>query len=415
MKIEKRTKNGNRASVFALIVLAILTLCSPLFCVSTRAEEPDLRDMKVTYSPPVDSKPAMLRWVSKPMAFYQVERSTDLLNWSLVDFACGPSMTVFELKKSWWQVSPSYNGTKILAATSPGYLYTSSDSGATWIERVSAGLRLWGFVDSDPTGTYLVATVNSGYIYTSSDSGVTWVQRSSFGVRGWTGVTISNGGARLAAVAQNDYIHTSADYGATCIERTSTGRFNWSSIDSDDSGLKLGATVNGGSVWVSHDGGNTLNRVPNPLDGVVNDIDYTHSYSWSSIGISGNGTKFAVADGSGGPIRKSLDGGITWTDNGWPATGFLSLSIDSIGTNMVAIGDHGTRLLISEDFGLTGNTSSDRTFHWSCVRLSGDGKKIVASDNDNNLYIGTVGEQSLKVYDEEKAVGRCFYRIHKWE
>ena len=371
--------------------------------------------MKVVYSPPADSKPAMLRWVSKPMAFYQVEKSTDLINWSLEGFASGPSMTTSELKKGWRFVTPSYDGTKLVAITSLGYIYTSTDSGNTFVERLNAGMRSWGFVDSDPTGTYLVATVYGGYIYTSSDSGNTWVERSSSGIHSWTGVTISNGGVRLAAVAQEDYIHTSTDFGTTWIERTSTGRSNWSSIDSDGSGLKLGATVNGGSVWVSPDGGNTLNRIPNPLDGVVNDIDYTHSYFWSSIAISGNGSKYAVVSGAGGPIRKSLDSGITWTDNGWTDAGFGSLSMDSVGTNLVAIGDHASRLLISEDFGLTGYFSSDRTFSWTCVRLSGDGRKIVAIDSNSNLYTGTVGDQSLRVYDKDKGAPKFFYRISKWQ
>ena len=55
-------------------------------------------------------------------------------------------------------IASSSDGTKLAAVELGGYIYTSSDSGATWTQATSACSRNWG-------GYY------SGYIYTSTISG----------------------------------------------------------------------------------------------------------------------------------------------------------------------------------------------------------------------------------------------------
>jgi hypothetical protein len=73
----------------------------------------------------------------------------------------------------------SYDGTKAIAAKFGGNVWTSSDSGTTWIERTGAtspGSGGWeGTFFMSPDGVNIVVARNSGsYIYTTCDSGVTW-------------------------------------------------------------------------------------------------------------------------------------------------------------------------------------------------------------------------------------------------
>jgi len=154
--------------------------------------------------------------------------------------------------RAWRVISSSSDGTKLaaLAFVSSGYVYTSTDSGATWAERTSAGLRSWRSISSSSDGTKLAAVVSSGYIYTSSDSGATWTEQTSAGSRSWNSIASSSDGTKLAAVAYGGYIYTSSDSGVTWTERTLAGTRNWRSVALSSDGNKIYAVVFGGNVWL---------------------------------------------------------------------------------------------------------------------------------------------------------------------
>jgi len=61
-------------------------------------------------------------------------------------------------------VASSSDGTKLIAAVVGGQLYTSVDSGATWLP--SESNRNWISVASSSDGNKLVAAVHGGRIYT---------------------------------------------------------------------------------------------------------------------------------------------------------------------------------------------------------------------------------------------------------
>jgi len=68
-----------------------------------------------------------------------------------------------------------------------GYIYVSTDYGATWTTK---GISVnWNGIAMDNSGKYQTAVVSSGYIYISSDFGATWVQTETS--RGWAGVAIN--------------------------------------------------------------------------------------------------------------------------------------------------------------------------------------------------------------------------------
>jgi photosystem II stability/assembly factor-like uncharacterized protein len=139
-----------------------------------------------------------------------------------------------------------------------------------------------------------VATAFRGHIYTSTDSGVTWVPRES--VRDWEEIASSSDGRKLVAIAPYDFIYTSADSGATWVPRGKKGL--WKDIASSADGKRLvAAELGGGQIYSSHDYG--ASWVP-----VVTDS----SHLWHRIAISSDGIRIvAVAVNDG--IYTSIDTG----------------------------------------------------------------------------------------------------------
>jgi len=122
--------------------------------------------------------------------------------------------------RAWRAVASSADGTKLVAAAMTG-LYTSADSGISWTPPETS--RAWTAVASSADGTKLVAGAfqhsgNADYhIYTSGDSGATWVQRTQQTVGHWIQIASSVDGNGLVAVSSGqDFRHpllTSADAG----------------------------------------------------------------------------------------------------------------------------------------------------------------------------------------------------------
>ncbi|EKU23449.1 hypothetical protein NGA_0694700, partial [Nannochloropsis gaditana CCMP526] len=126
----------------------------------------------------------------------------------------------------------------------------------------------------------------SGSIWTSTDAGVTWTERLDDEPRRWRSIASSSDGTNLAAVnrdrlnfpIQDGNIWTSTDAGATWTARTAAGSHNWISIASSSDGTNLAAVVSGGSIWTSTNAG----------------VNWTEeeagSRGWESIASSSDGT-----------------------------------------------------------------------------------------------------------------------------
>jgi hypothetical protein len=88
---------------------------------------------------------------------------------SVNDWRTGSTLSG-KAEANWQSITSSADGTKLAAVVSGGSIYTSTDSGATWTERTSAGSRYWQSITSSADGTKLAAVVAyNGSIYTSTD------------------------------------------------------------------------------------------------------------------------------------------------------------------------------------------------------------------------------------------------------
>jgi len=54
-----------------------------------------------------------------------------------------------------------------------GYVYTSDDSGSTWLQRLGAPNAVWTAVASSADGSKIAAAVYNGFIYTSGQGSTT--------------------------------------------------------------------------------------------------------------------------------------------------------------------------------------------------------------------------------------------------
>jgi photosystem II stability/assembly factor-like uncharacterized protein len=274
----------------------------------------------------------------------------------------------------WHAIASSSDGSHLAAGAYYGDIWTSSDSGATWIDRSSTGTHHgWSSIASSSDGSHLAAVSDGGDIWTSSDGGVTWTDRSGAGSRYWTSIASSSDGSHLAAVVNGADIWTSSDGGATWTDRSSAGSRGWYSIASSSDGSHLAAVVgvpSAGDIWTSSDGGATWT-----------DRSSAGSRGWYSIASSSDGSHLAAVD-AGGDIRTSSNGGATWTDRSSAGNRvWQSITSSSDGSHLAA-GVGGLFVWTSANGGANWTKRSGTGGqNWYSIASSSDGSHLAAVAN----------------------------------
>ena len=313
------------------------------------------------------------------------EHVKDTVTFTVVDHESLEDPVTPNTMKAWHGIASSADGMKLAAVVGEGSIWTSTTSGATWVERENTciGTCNWGGIVSSADGNKLAAVVWGGNIWTSSNSGAGWVEQTNPGVyhyaitmsadgaklaattltyqgqphniftssnsgASWTGVTAgtagvdlraitsSADGTHLAAGAYNGNIWTSSNSGATWTQRVvGDGTNNWDGITSSADGTKLAVVVNGGNIWTSSNSGATWTEVTST----------GATKSWRGITSSADGTHLA-ASVQNGNIWTSINSGYSWTEriigtgtNEWE--GYPSIASSADGDKLVAVVDGG--------------------------------------------------------------------------
>jgi hypothetical protein len=249
-------------------------------------------------------------------AYGQIYTSTD----------SGASWTAREADRPWQAVASSADGVNVCAVPSGGTsrIYVSTNSGVDWAPRGPTNLY-WTSVASSADGTRLVAGVSNGQLYTSADSGLTWVPRESS--RNWAGVASSHDGSRLVAVAGSGQIYTSANFGT-----------NWTPRESNRAWWGVASSADGSNLLAS--AFLVLDTLPGRLcvstNAGVTWTSYQTNGNWNAVASSADGKKLLAINGKGLFISTNL--GVTWdqttvTDR-WSA---VACSWD--GANLIAASD----------------------------------------------------------------------------
>src|SRR6185369_6303843 len=176
----------------------------------------------------------------------------------------------------WSCLASSADGTKLIAGLSPGPIYTSTNSGATWTPgNLSQG---WSSLASSADGTKLVALVQSASIYTSTNGGASWTPTNPVPGASWRSIASSADGQTLVA-AWTGGIEISTNSGATWAP-TAAPAAAWGPIACSADGTTLvsgiipsthpflSASTNSGLTWSS-------NSIPFYCTGVACSADGT--------------------------------------------------------------------------------------------------------------------------------------------
>lgn len=156
-------------------------------------------------------------------------------SWSQINFTLGGGGCY---------VASSADGVKMFAAglgyggstmTSP--FYVSTNAGVTWKKNLGVPTTNWSSVACSADGGKIVASVYHGLIYTSTNSGTSWIT-NNVPTTNWNCVASSADGTKLVAVFGNSTtgggIYTSTNFGVTWILNSLTNELWYAAAQSAD-------------------------------------------------------------------------------------------------------------------------------------------------------------------------------------
>jgi hypothetical protein len=225
--------------------------------------------------------------------------------------------------QTWSCVASSADGTKLAAADggTGGRIYLSTNAGDTWAASGAPG-QSWNSVAMSADGSNLLAATSSRAVYTSSDSGTTWISNS---LPAGNAVASSADGTKLAvAGSMSGAIYTSINSGiAWASNYTGASFFACLASSADGSKLAFGIGGNGGPIYTSTDSGATWasNSVPRDV--------------WTSIAMSADGRKLVAGGYSW--IYTSTNSGATWVSNNVPIVNWQCVASSADGGKLVAL------------------------------------------------------------------------------
>ena len=303
--------------------------------------------------------------------------------------------------QGWKGIASSTDGTHLAAIINGGDIFTSSDGGNSWIDRTTSGARGWYSISSNSDGSLLFAVDNDnyfprengsgGFIYRSSDFGATWETVTVAGQHIWTSISVSPDGLNVIASAYRNHIYTSNDGGITWYDRGSPddtpngqGVSAFPSAAQSFDGIHIIALENGdadgGNIFASGDGGRSWSGTESP---------YTN---WQSVTSNSDGSRLAAIayqrNTSFGDIYTSSDFGLTWTDKtsaiGPLAWSSIASSFDGAHLATTANGDY---IYTSEDFGVTWESQTVAGQNtWTSIAMSGDGQLLAAVGTNSDIW-----------------------------
>lgn len=248
---------------------------------------------------------------------------------------------------------------RTFAGGSADLIVASMDSGATWTTQRSAGVQPMLDVDANPVdGRRAVAVGADGMTRLTSDGGATWSTNPSGSTAHLHAVSLATSTVGWA-VGEGGTILKTGDGGLTWTSQPSGVAsialfdvFAWSPSTAwavGDEGTVL-TTTNGGTSWVQR------------TSGVTTDLTAIAAISALDLVLTGGGTT----------LRRSTDGGVTWSAPATPPGGtrtYASVAAGT-GTTFVAISAE-SYIFRSTDNGNTWVTASTGGFINQMIDSSG--------------------------------------------
>ena len=267
----------------------------------------------------------------------------------------------------------SESGNEIYSAIYGGTIEYSSNGGVTW----STALNLkqnWIGICASTSLNKIYAVAYQGYIYQSMDSGTTW-DRVEFRNLPWVGIACSTNGNTAVAVAKGGNIYNTTESGTNWTPRDEKRK--WVGVALSSNGNKVAAVVEGGFVYTSSNSGDNWTQRGS-------------SRNWSAIASSSNGNKL-VATVAKGKIYVSSNSGESWSakesNRNW-----LNVVSSTSGNKLIAVVGTG-RIYISGNSGENWKPSESAR-NWRGLYISGNGNRAFAADFGRKLYSSTDSGES---------------------
>ena len=200
------------------------------------------------------------------------------------------------------------------SAVATGFVYKSTDFGASWTEVTVAGQRNWSNIICNSTGSIVLAAVSADRLYRSTDGGSSWTGLSGTVTTGTHGpMCMSEDGQTIVFGTTNgSRLQISRNGGTTFGVITLVGISTWTGLSCSADGQVIFASSSSSTVMcaLSTDNGVTWTSAINP-SGRASNTGYQRT------ACSLNGNKLVVTEGQiGSPpqgyIWVSLDKGATW-------------------------------------------------------------------------------------------------------
>ncbi len=310
---------------------------------------------------------------------------------------------------SWNTFAASADGTKVIAGSWCGYLYTSTDSGATWTARTNAGYRCWISIASSGDGTHFAALEQgSGHVFVSADSGLTWTRQTITGSHNAHMIASNAAGDKLIVSENLGDLWTSTDYGATWTDRKTVGIHYWYSVASNALGDKLFATdQNNGYVYTSLDYGATW----------TNNSGTNTTHNWENIASDASGNNLIADEYGYGYVFLSSDAGQNWTpmtDLG--AHYWNSVAVNSAGNKYIvdgfSTGDSGY-VYTSENGGATWSShdNASGSADWGAVAVNTNGDMWLAAKRYGDFYNSSDAGATWNANNSGPALGHVQFNL----
>ena len=291
---------------------------------------------------------------------------------------------------NWTAIACSADGTKMAAGynvsgTSPGYIYTSTDSGATWgSQGFSSGTAYWSAIASSADGTHLIAAagyspylLQSGVVYVSITSGATWTVSYNTSAA-WSCVACSADGTKMAAAIRGGTVYTNYGSGWNAVGGTT---YEWNAIAMSSDGTKLvGAEGNGEILTSTNSGATWLQRT-----------NIGASSNPEGADCSSDGSRMIVV--YGGQIYLSTDFGVTWVQQNSPVSGDLTAVASSADESRLVTtvggGGPGSIYGSSNSGGTWSQLAGSPSAKWSGIASSADGSTLAAAVYGGYIYVSS--------------------------
>jgi hypothetical protein len=350
------------------------------------------------------------------------------------NFAAGANST-----SSWWFVASSASGQKLAAVgngfaplhpggtADPGRVRVSADAGLNWTELNTPGTQPpannWASIASSADGTKLAVAGIAQTIWTSANSGQTWVAQDlsqlipNIFSSEFVSVSMTPDGSRMVAVTL--YTSSTGDGRVFTYQQTPGEAFGvgtWTqqpdassirqwrgvAMSADGKTVVAAAYIDGsavdagvyvstdfGATWALKDGGTAAGPTP------------------YRVAISADGTRMIMAERFGNIFTSSNSGG-TWTATSYSG-GFNAVACSADGLTMMAVQANGLspnegtsppperngKLLVSTNGGVSFTDRSTNPRWYRGAAMSADGNRIVAAVDNGSIYVSTTNRTTF--------------------